>query len=392
MAQFKAVIHKNILRQDGTTNIKIRVSHRRKVSYMPTEYYIFPEEFDSANGIVKAKYKTEEDAETINLRLTEQKGMYAKKLANLGRKVYDMDIKSIMRILRDKNEQYDIYSLLDERIAMLKKVGNVNYSSLFERTKSILQKYYGSYYLTFDKIDAEWLKRLEVKMRVGGFKPNGIGIHMRNIRTVYNQAISIGLVDLNTYPFRKYQIPKAKTIKRNVTADEMREILKAKFDNKLTAWARDMFMLSFYLLGINMKDLIYLEGIEDERIYYIRSKGKREYSILVQPEAMEIIERYKGKKYLLNTMDNYADYRTATKRINKKLKDVAEECKINKKITTYYARHSWATIANRLGVSRDTIRYALGHANNTVTDIYIDYNLDVVDQANRQVIDFIKTS
>ncbi|MEA1886531.1 MAG: tyrosine-type recombinase/integrase [Bacteroidota bacterium] len=141
-----------------------------------------------------------------------------------------------------------------------------------------------------------------------------------------------------------------------------------------------------------MKDMIYLEGIEEGRIYYIRSKDKRQYSVLVQPEAMEIIERHRGKKYLLNTLDKYDDYRNATSIINKRLKDIAqlEDCKISKKITTYYARHSWATIASRIGISWDTIRYALGHAGGSVTDIYIDYDLEQVDEANRKVIDFIK--
>ncbi|MEA1886532.1 MAG: phage integrase SAM-like domain-containing protein [Bacteroidota bacterium] len=91
-----------------------------------------------------------------------------------------------MRILKDKNEKYDIYSLLDEKIIMLKKLGNVNYAALFERTRAILQEYFGSHYLTFDRIDAHWLRRLEVKMKVEGLSASTIGIHMRNIRTVYN--------------------------------------------------------------------------------------------------------------------------------------------------------------------------------------------------------------
>ncbi|MEA1886533.1 MAG: Arm DNA-binding domain-containing protein [Bacteroidota bacterium] len=87
MATFKPVIHKNILRQDGTTNIKIRVGHHRKVRYLPTEYYILPEEFDAAAGKVKAKYMTDQEAEVINLRLTGQIGQYARKLEYLGGKI-----------------------------------------------------------------------------------------------------------------------------------------------------------------------------------------------------------------------------------------------------------------------------------------------------------------
>lgn len=387
MAKFKPVIRKGDKRQDGTTNIKIRVSHQRKVSYLPTEYYVLPEEFDDTEGKVKPISITENEAEIINLRLIGLIGKYANKLLPLGERAYTMDIKSVMRILRDKNEKYDFYSLLEEKIRELDSIDNVGYSGVFKRTRELLRSYYGQSTLMFEAIDPEWLKRLEVKMKVKKHSPNSIGIHMRNIRTIYNQAISMGLVELGKYPFRRYQIPKGRVVKRNNTLEEMVKIKNVDLEDKLMAWARDMYMLSFYLIGINMKDMMFLKEIEEGRVYYIRSKGKKNYSIEVQPEALQIIHRYKGKKYLLNIMENYSDYRTATKRINKKLKGVAEKCGIEKPITTYYARHTWATIASRLGIGRDTIRYALGHSLNTVTDIYIDYDQEIVDKANRKVID-----
>ena len=136
---------------------------------------------------------------------------------------------------------------------------------------------------------------------------------------------------------------------------------------------------------------MFLDKVEDGRTYFIRRKGKKDYSIKVQPEAHEIINRYQGKEYLLDTMDHYSDYRAASKRINKKLKGIAGLCKIKKHITTYYAQHIWATRSSSLGVSIDTIRYALGNSSGTVTDIYIDYDLEQEDQANRKVIDYLNS-
>jgi integrase len=214
---------------------------------------------------------------------------------------------------------------------------------------------------------------------------------MRDIRTAYNQAITMGLVDYPSYPFRKYKIPKEPTRKRSLTAEDIRAIAKVEIKEPLMDWARSMFMLSFYLIGINMKDLMFLEKVEDGRIYYIRSKGKKPYNIKVWPEAQEIFDRYPGKKYLLNTMDSYSDYRNATHTINDKLKKVAALCKIDKEITTYWCRHSWATIARRLKISKDDISRGLGHqrAGLEITEIYIDEEQEVIDDTNRQVIDFV---
>jgi len=150
-----------------------------------------------------------------------------------------------------------------------------------------------------------------------------------------------------------------------------------------------MFMLSFYLVGINLKDLLLYKGeINKGRIDYTRHKTKMEYSVLVHPIAQEIIDRYRSDgKYLLNVMDRFSDYINARKAINKNLKKIAEKIELQGNLTTYYARHSWATIAKSIGISRDTIRLGLGHGLNTITDIYIDYDISVVDEANRQVID-----
>jgi integrase len=157
------------------------------------------------------------------------------------------------------------------------------------------------------------------------------------------------------------------------------------------SWARDIFMLSFYLCGINMIDLFRLTKIEDGRIYYIRSKGKKPYNIKVYPEALEIFKKYKGSKYLLNTMENYADYRTATKRINYKLKDITEICMIKKPVSTYWCRHSWAVIGRTLNLSKDEISMGLGHQRSglDITEIYLDESQEVIDQANRRIIDHI---
>lgn len=372
--------------KDGKVNIKIRVCHQKKTRYISTDYYVYPKYFNSKAELVKVGGPYDKDeADRINNKLIIQKGIMADK-AEKQKDIRFMDMRNLMKILRDKHREYDFYALIDDKIANYRKLENLNYMDSFKLTKNIIEKFTGSSLLPLESIDYSFLVRLENKLRLRGVKTNSIGIFMRNIRTIYNQAITMGLVDLSFYPFRKYRIPKETTRHRTLTATELATIAKKEIKQPLMSWARDMFMLSFCLIGMNMRDLMYVEKIEDGRINYKRSKGKRDYSVKVRPQALHIIKRYPGKKYLLNTLDNYADYRSATKRINKKLKDIAALCKIEKKVSTYWVRHTWSTLAQQFA-SLDTISRALGHRPvSDITMIYVEEDQKSIDELNHKVI------
>ena len=153
------------------------------------------------------------------------------------------------------------------------------------------------------------------------------------------------------------------------------------------------------MLGINIVDLCHLKSIKNNRVEYKRAKTHRLYSVKVEREALEIIERYKGSKWLLNILDGYADYRQYARRLNEGLQSIGkvEIGKQGKKyitplhadLTTYWARHTWATIAASLDIPKETIAAALGHGGNTVTDVYINFDQKKVDEANRRVIDWV---
>jgi site-specific recombinase XerD len=387
MANFKAVIRPTQIKQDGTVNIKIRVSHNKRVGYLPTEHYIIEKEM--GDGKINSLYRSYEDAEDINMKLLTQIGGYATRISKCKDKVRHYTLPMLLKFLRQEGDPTDLISMIDIKIKTYDQAGNINYRDTYKITKSLLLNHLGYSVLPLEAITPDFLAKSEIALKVKKLSPNYIGIHMRNIRTCFNDGITAGIIDQSAYPFRKYKIPKEKTRKRNVSGEETVKIARKELKEPLMAWARDMFMLSFYLIGINMRDLMFLTKVEEGRLYYTRSKGKKQYSIKVLPVAHAIIDRYPGKEYLLDTMDKYNDYRTATKRINKKLTDIAALCNIEKDLTTYWARHSWATIASKIGVSRDTIRYALGHSLSTVTDIYIDYDLAAVDQANQLVAEYL---
>jgi len=202
---------------------------------------------------------------------------------------------------------------------------------------------------------------------------------------VFNVAIDDEIPSF--HPFRKFKIKQIETRKRALTIDKIIDLFTLEVEDWQVKYL-DTFKLMFYLIGINMVDLCNLNKIQDERIEYYRAKTNRFYSIKVEPEALMIINKYRGKHYLLRFIENYKNYRDYTWKVNTNLHIMGENIG-EKDITTYWARHTWATIASFLEIPHDTIAAALGHGGKTVTDIYIDYDQRKVDIANRKVIDFI---
>lgn len=251
--------------------------------------------------------------------------------------------------------------------------------------------------LTFEEINKAWLERFGAWLSNQGNSPNTIGIHYRNMRTVFNDAIDNDVA--TAYPFRRFKIKTVRTAKRSLSVEQIRELFSAQVDETEEQYL-DMFKLIFFLIGINMADLVKLKEVTEEgRIEFNRAKTKRYYSIKVEPEALAIINKYRGQGHLLSVLDRYKNHEDFRNRTNKALQRLGgttqgkQGAKVYRplfpSLTTYWARHTWATIAASLDIPKETIAQALGHGGNTVTDIYIDFDRRKIDEANRRVIDHV---
>ena len=249
---------------------------------------------------------------------------------------------------------------------------------------------------SIDEIGIPWLTRFESWLAQTNSK-NARNILLRNIRAVFNYALDCEYT--TNYPFRRFKIRPEATRKRAMTVEQLRSLAVYPVED-YQEFYRDMFVLMFCLIGINVVDLYSLGGIVDGRVEYRRAKTHRLYSIKVEPEAQVIIDKYHGTKNLLCIADRWTTHSQFGKQMNKALKRMGEMQRVGrggKKVfepivpglTTYWARHTWATIAASLDVPKETIAHALGHGNDTVTDIYIDFDKRKVDEANRKVLDFV---
>lgn len=263
--------------------------------------------------------------------------------------------------------------------------------------------------LSFEMVSKDWLSRFEAWLgsEAGGCPSvNARSIHLRNVRAVFNDAIDNGVTAW--YPFRTFKVKTEATKKRAVAV----EVLRSLFSYPVT-WQEqyvDAFKLSFCLIGINLVDLLALNAdqLVDGRLSYRRSKTGRLYDIKVEPEAAALIEKYHGHLgRLLSWGENRKYYTTFTYQMCRGLKSIGstvkewrtDELGVYREVevfrpafpmlSSYVARHSWATIAASLDVPKDVIAHALGHGGSSVTDIYIDFDLRKVDEANRRVLDWV---
>lgn len=254
-------------------------------------------------------------------------------------------------------------------------------------------------YVDIGNINVSWINKFNKHLLDSGLSINSAGIHLRNLRAVMNFALDNEYTD--NYPFRRFSIKKQETPKRSLSVEQLCLFMSYPVEEHLVQY-RDMFMLSFYLCGINIVDLVNCKKITEGRIEYYRSKTAKLYSIKVEPEAMAIIDKYRGKEYLLDVLERCPNYRTYDGRLNRMLKLIGPVEVVNKKglkkhtplfpdLSFYWARHTWATLASEAGVSDDVISQALGHSTaNPTSAIYIKRNLKKIDKANRKLLDFIK--
>ena len=257
---------------------------------------------------------------------------------------------------------------------------------------------------TFSTIDEQWLDDFTRHYKAQGMSVNGIAQQLRNIRAVFNYCRKRRYTQ--DYPFLTYRIKEERVAPNSLTVDQLRTLR----DYPCEAWQeiyRDLFMLSFYLGGVNAGDLLLCKGLTNGRFVAKRQKTGELIDVPVCDEAMQIIEKYKGKNYMLCVMDNYKDYHDFTSRWDKALKKIGTTDIVPDRvgrrrkvvyhplfpgITTYTARYTFASIAaNDLEIPTETIGKCLAHAwsKNTVTARYISDDRRKVDQAFDKVIRYV---
>ncbi|MDR0756466.1 MAG: site-specific integrase [Tannerella sp.] len=251
--------------------------------------------------------------------------------------------------------------------------------------------------LSFEEINFSFLRKFDDFLEEGGASVNTRSIHFRNIRAVFNRAIDDEIIGQNLYPFRKFKIKSEQKNKESLTAKQVKMLYEYDFKTKSLRMARDYWMLSFFLCGINPVDLYFLKKADrNGRVSFVRTKTRHNthdvIKLFIQPEAQIIADRYSAdpdSEYLLGFEGRYVEYSTFKRFLSKKIKEVSEITGLSG-LTMYWARYSWATIADGIGIPEKTISKGLGHVDKSLAGrTYISFDWSKVDRANREVINFV---
>lgn len=310
------------------------------------------------------------------------------------------------RGIPDTNENF--FDFTNEIIEELEQSNRLGNARAYKEAKESLTKFMLSYAentnLKFKELTPEFLEKYEVYMRSRGNDNGGMAFKMRQIRAVFNKAINRKIISQDIYPFKYYKISKlkAKPNKRALTVDDfkkLKDVDLSQFPHLMEAY--NYFMFSFYTRGMNFVDMMYLKksDIVNGRIYYTRAKTKGKFSIEVVDTAQKIIDFYidktKNTSYVFPILlnDNMTPKQIEHRkhkvlgRYNRKLGEIAKIAGIEAHITSYVARHSFATILKKKGTSTDLISELMGHSNVQITMTYLkEFDNEELDEANRTLL------
>lgn len=368
----------------GESSLKIKITFNRKRKYFSTGIYLFRGEYEQ---IFFGKRKTPNQKEILfkaNYLINKAEEII-KKLPVFTFNTFEE------HFLEDRNVQNDVSFAFDKYIKQLKIEGRIGTASSYECAKNSLYHYNKN--LTFADLTANELKKYEMWMIKNNKSLTTIGIYLRSLRAIYNQQN----IDKSLYPFgeakNKYSIPQSRNIKKALTIDEVAKIFQYEtVSGSIKEMAKDYWIFLYLCNGMNVKDFCMLkwENIDGDILSYTREKTKRSkkeskpITVALKPETLEIIKKWGQPSisknayifpHLINDLTaerEQAIYRQLTKQINKYIKQICREIGINKNVTTYFARHSFATVLKRSGAKIEMISELLGHSSVDVTESYLD--------------------
>lgn len=402
MAKYNFILDPRV-KKDGTSSVMLSFIHKRYRRKLNLGIYVDASMWED-DGMVSKQHP---GSKAINQRMRLLKAAADMVILRHlhseldGETIYNQLIAALFpdRVEKKEAEESASSTLLAvaKRFTELKKPST---RLTYERTVKHIESFIGTGQSnSLDEVNKAWLTAFDIHLSVSNPSTNARALHLRNLRAVFNYAIDEELT--TNYPFRRFKIKTVKTDKRSLSVETLRQILTYPVEEWQVIY-RDMFKLSFMLMGINFADMLNLEknAMREGRIVFNRHKTARLYSMKVEPEAMELIDKYAGDEHLLSIMDTRKDYLQYIRQTNNALRKIGD-CErkglggkkthhaICDDLSTYWARHTWATIAASLDIPKETIAAALGHGGNTVTDIYIDFDRRKVDEANRKVLDWV---
>ena len=378
--------------------IYYQIIHERKVRQLLTDYKVFPVEWDESRSMVTTTQKSERKSFILSIR--ERVRWDIERLTKIDRKldanglIYTAD--DVIDEFNRYAHEYSLFNFMENLIARLKQNGKIRTSETYRSTLNSFKNFRNGEDIMLDCITSEIMEAYEAWHKKRGVAPNTISFYTRVLRAVYHRAVEDDIIE-NRNPFRKVYTGVDKTVKRALPLPVIKKI-KA-LDLSLTPtldFARDMFLMSFYLREMSFIDMAFLKktDLKNGYITYRRRKTGQQLIIEWTKEMQIILDKYPENKsdYLLPVIRNpgineRCTYRNTGYNINHNLKRIAEMVGVTIPLTLYVARHSWASAAKAKGIPLSVISEGMGHDSEATTQIYLaSLDTSVVDKANSLIL------
>ncbi|MFA8299151.1 MAG: phage integrase SAM-like domain-containing protein [Hyphomicrobiales bacterium] len=390
--------------KDGTCPIIFRLTHFRKTTSIASGIRIPVSAWDAKKRKVRSSYKGIENISRANNMLEKTKAKYLDIINQLNEKeeLNTISLTEVKDKLIGNNSLTSVFPFTRKMIDEFYKQERIGNARSYKSVLAELKRFRDNKDFSFNELTYNFLLQFEAYYLGRGLSMNGLAVYMKTIRAIYNRAIKENIISSENYPFKKYTIKIKPTKKRAIPIESIKKIIDLKYEaNSKLFHTRNIFLMSFYLMGASFTDLAHFKvgNIVDGRIQYKRQKTGKFYDIKISEQLKEIINYYsKDKKkdvYLLPIIrrtalaDQYKDVMWERKNYNKRLKQIGIDAKIDEKLTSYVSRHSFASIANNMAIPVTAISEMLGHQKLSTTQVYLkELNKDILDEYNEQIISF----
>ena len=398
--------------------IYIQIIHNRVVRQLNTDYTIFASEWDEKSGTLMANGNRTNIVNAIKERLAWDVARLKKVITQLEAEQSRYTADDVITGYHKLTKEVSLFSFWHNVIAQLKQLGKIRTSETYTATLNSFMAFRDEQDMPLDGISSDMMLLYEAHLKARGVRMNTISFYMRIFRAVYNRAVEKGLTAQN-YPFRHVYTGVDKTMKRAIPIKAIKEMKELDLAmNSALDFARDMFLFSFYTRGMSFVDMAYLKksDLKNGILTYRRRKTGQELSIKWEKCMAEIIAKYPENKtgFLLpiikekgngrNSESHQAclngrvvtdegeanerrQYDNALHLVNYRLKELSTMLKLQRPLTMYVARHSWASAAKAKNVPLSVISEGMGHDSEATTQIYLaSLETSVVDKANKMIL------
>ena len=302
-------------------------------------------------------------------------------------------VDEVVAACRERLEVSNLTNYVEKQIRGLLDEDKQETARHYRSTLNAFLRFRGGCDLRLDEIDAALLKEFETYLFDSGLCANTVSFYLRIVRAICNRAVKEGLVEPNPMLFENVHTGIEKTRKRAVEEKVVLELVALQLLSPDLLLARDLFLFSYYARGMAFVDLAHLrrENIKGDRIVYIRRKTGQQLEVRLLPEMRKLIDRYRhvSGPYLFpilkSAVPSYQEYTSALRLQNKRLKKLGKLLGID--LSTYIARHTWASVAVQKGIPEDIVSKGMGHESVKTTRIYTAFpDMSEVDRANEIVI------